>query len=719
MSWIRLRKMRKWLVLAVNIVGVILISIFFILYNQSYKNRLYNQNIDDISNLNQTSAAITEAYFSAKEQHLADMAKYIEYNQFTIEEAIAYLRYANSDKDEQYQLVGTDYLGLVVQSGKKDTVSEIDYSNHNYSELQSIILQTSLCENAEVVFVPEFTNDLDGVKCFALQTGVKIRQSDGSSQKMSLMSVSRSENFINQIQFEGGYEGMSTIIIDHLGNYIISDSGYQSENFFQYLYVFNGLSLDQKNQLVDQFKNSTSGYFEFLNSKEQECVFFYRKISNSDWYSLSAIPVEAFHYLFFDYQFTILTLVVLLSVFVVDITWLQHLNGRMKTMMEKEQKANSTKSEFLSRMSHDIRTPMNAILGLTQLGYEETDDHHAKEYFGKILSSASYLLSLLNDILDMSKMESGHVTLHEEVVNCKNFFYELSELLTPMIKERGLTINYVNNIEDVEYLYCDRVRIKQIYLNLLSNAIKFSNQNGTIDWIVNKNKEKDGRIYFDVIVRDYGCGMSEDFMKRIFRPFEQEKNEFSNEKAGTGLGLAICKNLVVQMGGTIRVESKLSEGSTFTVSLSHKIAQSPELEKTETVYIYEKLKGKNILLVEDNELNTEIAKRILEKREMEVTCAENGKIAIELFCASENGYYDAILMDIRMPVLDGLSATRQIRLLEREDAKHVPIIAMTADAYESERKQGFEAGMSDYLSKPIDTKLLLETLEQQISQRIS
>ncbi|MEG2191904.1 MAG: transporter substrate-binding domain-containing protein [Oscillospiraceae bacterium] len=383
----------------------------------------------------------------------------------------------------------------------------------------------------------------------------------------------------------------------------------------------------------------------------------------------------------------------------------------------KLKEANGAKTDFMSRMSHDIRTPMNAVIGMANLGVEEAKDESSKEYFEKISSSGEYLLGLINDILDMSKAEAGHIQLNEEVEDMAAFLNDISHMLSPLLQAKNITLATDFSQAAAPYVYCDKLRVRQIYTNLLSNAVKFSPEGSTVEWTLSEVKVQGDRVYFKQQVRDYGIGISEEFISKIFQPFEQEHSSLNGAREGSGLGLAICKNLVEQMGGTISVESEQGKGSCFTVKMSHRISQNPPLNKEVSSVEQENFQGKTALLCEDHPLNTEIAKKLLEKRGIKVSCATNGKEAVEMFTTSPIGYYDVVLMDIRMPIMDGYQATRLIRSLEREDGKTVPIIAMTANAYETDRQLSAQAGMNMHLSKPIDAKVLYEAIAECIAQR--
>ncbi len=379
---------------------------------------------------------------------------------------------------------------------------------------------------------------------------------------------------------------------------------------------------------------------------------------------------------------------------------------------EQALEASRVKTTFLSNMSHDIRTPMNAIINLTSLAQKEHDPKIVKEYLDKMEISGKFLLGLINDILDMSRIESGELTLHNENLTRTEFLKTVETVVRPLMDSKNL--NFHIELNPGEYtISVDKLRFNQIFFNLLSNAVKFTPDGGDV-WLNVENVEtENGKLKVKFVVRDNGIGMSEEFQKHLFEPFAQEASEIGNRSKGTGLGLSIVKNLVEAMNGSIEVKSKLGEGSTFTVYLLVDIVARNELvdgvaQEDNTA----DLNGLNVLLVEDNEINTYVAQIILENAGCVVTTAENGKIAVDTFAQSPVGKFGAILMDVRMPVMDGLEATKQIRALDRADAKTVPIIAMTADAFDEERKRTIDSGMNYHLSKPVDAEKLYEVLRQ-------
>lgn len=383
-------------------------------------------------------------------------------------------------------------------------------------------------------------------------------------------------------------------------------------------------------------------------------------------------------------------------------------NEQLEIVAKKAESAAQAKSEFLSRMSHDIRTPMNAIIGLTHLAEEEKNLQKVKEYLYNIDTSSDFLLGLINDILDMSKIENGELTLKEDSYTKEEFRNAINTVIKPLMDKKDIRFIF-RLAANAECIRVDRLRYNQIFFNLLSNAAKFTPKGGTVEFTTEELPPLDGKKGIRFHIKDNGIGMSKEFLPHLYNPFSQERAKGGEDVKGTGLGLPIVKSLVDIMGGNISVTSEIGKGTEFIVEL-----YVPEAEPAEKIPVSdtmgENLKGARILLVEDNDINIYVAQLILEKAGCVVEIAKDGKEAVEHFEASEKNYYDAILMDVRMPVMNGIEATKTIRALDREDAATVPIIAMTADAFDEERKKTIEAGMNYHLSKPIEPKILYQVL---------
>ena len=383
----------------------------------------------------------------------------------------------------------------------------------------------------------------------------------------------------------------------------------------------------------------------------------------------------------------------------------------LRAALEEAKHASSSKSNFLFNMSHDIRTPMNAILGFVSLAQNEMDNpDKLTDYLSKIEKSGKHLLGLINDVLDMARIESGKVELNESVLDLRTHYNETVDMFKIDMDKKNITFNHSLEIID-DVVKADSLRTKQIVLNLIGNALKYTKEGGTI-WfeIKQRNPAQNGYAIYEIHVRDTGIGMSEEFQKHLFDLFERENRSSVTGVQGTGLGLAITKRLVELMNGEVSCESTLGKGTEFICSIRLKVANADSIIEDEEELDLSALKGKKVLLVEDNDLNREIAKSVLEEVGMIVEEATDGTIAVEILGKKKSTTYDVVLMDIQMPYMDGYKATRIIRNAEVRTKGHVPIIAMTANAFEEDKKKAFEAGMDAHIAKPVEIKELYKEL---------
>lgn len=403
---------------------------------------------------------------------------------------------------------------------------------------------------------------------------------------------------------------------------------------------------------------------------------------------------------------------------------IQQQNVSLKEAVNEANSANAAKTDFLSRMSHDIRTPINGILGMTYLAKEQDNPPKTKEYLDNIDTSSRFLLGLINDVLDMSHMENQQIELKLEPYNIDELNAYIDSVIRPLCQEKGQKLQLDQDLVVKGRIpLADKLHVNQIIFNLLSNAVKYTPAGGAITYRISDQMLDDQRMKITHEITDTGIGMSEEFQKVLFDPFSQEHRNDAERTTGTGLGLAIVKKLVDRMDGTIEVHSTVGKGSTFIVKLCfdtipYEQFAADQQQKTEILDQEILLAGKHILVCEDHPMNQEIVKTLLEDKKCIVTVAENGKKGLEMFEQSTVDYYDAILMDVHMPVMDGLEASKAIRMLDRRDANTVPIIAITADAFLEDVKKSFAAGMNEHITKPIDPKVLYEVLHDVIQSNL-
>ncbi|WP_418423955.1 response regulator [Blautia sp.] len=480
------------------------------------------------------------------------------------------------------------------------------------------------------------------------------------------------------------------------------------------------------NEVVQAMKKHTdSQHIYHLKNEGTGCYGIMLK--QRDYYIYAYLPdIEVFHNLPLSVAGVVFLYFLIFSIF---LFWSHRTNQvHQKLEQEKDEKykaelliaakkaeaANEAKTEFLQRMSHDIRTPINGICGLVNMAEHYADNMEKQtEYRTKVKEASNLLLELVNDVLDMSKLESGEVVLEESPFNLSKISEEVLVVIEQIAAEQNIRIVW----EKKEIIHRDLIGspgyVKRVMMNILSNAVKYNRENGYIYLsCMEIPSEQPGMMTMEFICRDTGIGMTEEFQKHIFEPFAQEHTGSRTKFVGTGLGMAIARKLVEKMGGTITFESEKGVGTTFVTRVPFKIDPDADKREEQKEVSEKSIKGLHILLAEDNELNMEIAEFMLQNEGADVIKAWNGQEAVELFRKSEPGEFDVILMDIMMPVMNGYEATKMIRSLDREDAKEVPIIAMTANAFTEDRIKAKEAGMDEHVAKPVDVELLIKVIHR-------
>ncbi len=522
-------------------------------------------------------------------------------------------------------------------------------------------------------------------------------------------------------------------LVDQAGNVMVRPRHRNSNKTFSNL--FDMIS-DQGNDpaMVEMFresiKNRKNGWAKFYD-RGIGIVFCYEPLrTDSGWLMVSIIPEsmitkQATHILQKTMSLSVLAVGVILA-FAATFFWIKLHENRIHTKelqeaLERADTANQVKGQFLMDMSHDIRTPLNAIIGMTTIAEEQVaDTAKVRDCLKKIKVSGSHLLSLVSDVLDMSQMEQGSVILKNEEFSFPGLLEDILTLMTPQAQEAGLTLQVAPICIEHTWAEGDPFRIRQILVNIIGNAVKYTLSGGQIFLELTEEKAvEDGYRTYRFCCRDTGIGMEPDFIKKVFLPFERARNTTASRIAGTGVGLAITKNLLDLMGGSISVKSKPGKGSVFTIELPLKVIKEKEPvvsddfaaveEETEEAKA-EFYSSKRVLIVEDNELNMEIMGALMEMIGIQTEKAYNGQEAVNRLQEVAEGWFDLIFMDIQMPVLDGYEATRRIRRMEREDLKHIPIFAVSANALAEDVKNSLEAGMNGHISKPVDLDLLKKVM---------
>ncbi len=837
-----------WIVI-VNVLIMIGMLVFVVFYSVSEHKATVNRQTEHFETMTVTMEHVTENYLEG-EQRICDVwAHYINSKEekMAIGEAIEFIRVSHVLNSASAHIVYLDTLSGLSTRPKNGTTDDyaVSYSGMNLLDDTSWIHELEPSKTS-INISRSYTNPINGEQSIAFCNFVSLKDGVDAKQAVLLRVLPVSELIEKWVFPQEEFENAELSIVDADGDYIIKGTSFKNSNFFEFYRSYNSIDASSAQAFFDKIVSST-GSFNMLNSRHEECILAYTPFdATGGWTLLSLMQMK---YLNVNNQNWLLVGTVssgLLALFIFDLVVMLYFNKRLQISAQEAKSASKAKTDFLSTMSHDIRTPMNAIIGLTTITEKNLKDEKlVKENLRKITLASNHLLTLINDILDISKVESGKLNLVPQSFSIVETVENLMNLSQPMIKEKNIDFSFHISRMEKEYLYADQLRLNQIYINILSNAIKYTGPGGSVSVDMKEEaSEKDGCVRLTYQVSDTGMGMSPEFMANMYQPFSRQTDSRVNTIQGTGLGLAITKQMVDLMEGTIECQSEQGKGTTFTVTLDIPLAEQqraemkleamdvlivdddeilletardtleslglnaekagsglealgmikhrqeigknydivildlkmPELDGVETIRrirsevksnvpillisayswsdveekakevgvngflskplfrstLYDKiseilgtetkstepesddsdLAGLNILVAEDNDINWEIISTLLSMYGITAERAENGRIAVEKMKQAEKGSYALIFMDIQMPEMNGLDATRTIRKLEDPWASSIPIIAMTADAFSENVTECLNAGMNGHIAKPVDIKLVIKEIRR-------
>jgi signal transduction histidine kinase/ActR/RegA family two-component response regulator len=702
------------LIITVNLALVALTVTIFGFFATNARQKIRTQNVDEITSSNLDSARVGSVFLSSRAQLLSNVVHYLDTQKMDLNGALSYIEQSDIDSATVYEIIGTNSKGYVSKS-VNGVYTALNYANHD----ASIVSTFAAAKNGplpSIAYLTEFTDEYSANNSFAMYQYAELPS--GSGKFYTVLSVLKSAEFSGLIQLKSAYQNAATVLMNGDGDYVFGSSSFKSTNLFAYFYTFNGLSVSQREEIRSSFQGwdkSGSYYLYYKNASGADCIYVATAVENSDWYCVSEVPLSSFHNNGNDIGYVIGLIASLTTLMIFDVLWLRKTNAQLRQAAKEAKEAGDAKTDFLSRMSHDIRTPLNVINGSTILALKESNPPETDKYLKDIRNSGTFLLSLVNDILDLNKIGSGKLELHVEPYSLKAFGESMRSIVGNLCAEKGLEFDLSGCDEEQAYVL-DPIRLKQIFFNILSNSAKFTNRGGKVSLACSVLPDEGDHVRLKFVAQDNGIGMSEEFQKKMFDPFTQE-NRNANVRQGTGLGLSIVKQLVDLMNGSLKVESKIDVGTRFEIEIpTTKAEQGLSAEESDAKYA-EALKDKVVLVVEDNDINAQIAMALLKDKGIKTLRANDGVDAVEQVEKSALGSIDAILMDMRMPRLDGLGATKAIRDLDRPDAKTVPIIAMTANAFEDDIDHCLQAGMNAHLSKPIEPPLLYQALYEQMQKK--
>ncbi len=702
------------------IINILIVGLILFIIAEYANDRASESNLASIASFEKMTTTTEQivANYLEDEQHLCDIwANYIngsadDGTPMTVDEAISYIRKAKISPEISGHLIYIDDSSMAGISTSPRSTDQSDYSV-DYSHI-------NIFENLEISNVKgvvnltrAYTNPLNGVQSIAFLNNVKILDNETGALREGLIirvvPVSRLEQKL--VFLKGEYENVEISLIDWDGDYMIHGKSMKNSNFFEYFKSYNPMSPQEYSKVVDTI-HSDIGTMHIRNSKNEDSVISYAPLSNLDsWFLVAYIPAAELT-VSRSIDWIILGIVTLGLVILLhfNLIILRNFNRKLTVAAEAANQANEAKSYFLSTMSHDIRTPMNAIIGMNEMILRDSQDDEILMYSENIRAAGNTLLGIINDILDFSKIEAGKM----EVINVDYNFVSLLNDIVNMVQrkadEKGLNfqLDVDNNIPIC--LHGDEIRIKQIIINILSNAVKYTKE-GSVVFSINSTKCDDDYVMLHVNVKDTGVGIKKEDLDRLFVAFERIEEKKNRNIEGTGLGMSIAQSFLNMMDSKIQVESEYGKGSTFSFDLKQKVVKWEPLGEFEAAfkrYLMEREQYQvsfvapeaKILVVDDNEINLKVFVNLLRETKMQIDTADSGDAAIVLY---KRNLYDVIFLDHMMPNKDGIETIKEMKECEDTPNQSTPIICLTANAVSGMREMYIKAGFDDYLTKPIDT----------------
>ena len=701
--------MKKIFVIIVNVIIIAAILIFVILYSRFENTDLYRRQIEHFESTMVTMEKVTENYLEGEQQICDVWARYINSEHMTMEEAVLFIRSSHVLENTSAHLISLDTSSGLSTRPKQGTADDYAVSYKQIALLENADWIKEIGESINITRA--YTNPMNGEQSLAFCNRVTLYdpESDSSEAAVLLRVIPISELEQKWVFPQTELVNAELSMIDANGDYILKGHSFKNSSFFEFYKSYNPTDPESAGRLFDRITSST-GSVSMLNSHGQECILAFTPVSaTAGWTLLGFVPAKDLHV---DAENWLLVGVVsagLLILFLLDLHYMLHLNKRFQAAAQEAESANKAKTDFLSTMSHDIRTPMNAIIGLTTIAEKNLGDVESTgESLRKISLASNHLLTLINDILDISKVESGKLKLSPLTFSIVETVENLVNISQPMIKEKNIDFRFHINQIEKEYLYTDQLRLNQIYINILSNAIKYTEPSGRVT--VDMREEQStipGCIRLSYVVADTGIGMSPEFMATMYQPFSRQVDSRVNSIQGTGLGLAITKQMVDLLGGTIDCQSEQGKGTTFTVVLDIPVADRQRDDMM--------LDPIDVLIVDDDEILLQTTADILASLGASVETAQSGLEALGMVKHRHlSGQdYGVVIVDWKMAGTDGIETIRRIRT---EVDGNIPILLISAYDWSDIEDRAKAAGANGFVSKPLFRSTLYDKINALIGK---
>lgn len=667
----------------------------------------------------ETMKQVSRNYLDSERGYAKNWASYITEHHMTMADALDFLREINTNKDRYVHIVDMDTYeaySAFYPKGEEKIDTYVQYKEKNIeADVPFGEIMESMFNETDEDFTVLGKYRLQETHAMAVGIGARVTLATETGEKAYLLlRIIPTDNLKKTWVFPTDYASAEVGIITNTGDYVIQSASMKSQNFREYIRGYNFQDDYTKvEELKKKLQTTDSGLLEYKNFRGTDCLWYYSSFGeNSALDILGMVSTEQLKTTLDAWYIIGIVCGILIILAVIDGVYLISMNRRLREAAKASEQASKAKTQFLSAMSHDIRTPLNAVLGMMTIAEKKADDPKAvRECMDKGKHAGRQLLTLINDVLDISKIESGMVTLNEEQVSLDEMIHDLTEMILPVMEQKGIRFaSDFSRLPD-KYIRADKMRLSQIYMNLLTNAVKYTEKDGQIRLQLYEEAlpERAGYTRLVFCVEDTGIGMTEEFQTQMYSTFTREVKTQVNTTQGSGLGLSIVKQMVELMNGEITCESAPGKGTTFTVTVDFPVLEGCKKDSEEQT-APEAVENMHLLVAEDNELNWEIACEMLAGQGVTCDRAENGRECIDMLLKAPAGTYQAILMDIQMPVMNGYEAARKIRRLPDERKRNTIIIAMTADAFAEDVQACADAGMNGHIAKPIDMKKLIAYL---------
>ena len=714
--------MKKRYIVIINILIVGLILFIIAKYAKDRAIESNRASIASFEKMTTTTEQIIVNYLE-DEQHLCDIwANYINRSAeagepMTVDGAISYIRKAKISPEISGHLIYMDDGSMAGISTTAASTNPSDYSV-DYSNIDIFDNLEVNRDNGGVNLTKAYTNPLNGIQSIAFLNNVQVLDSENGTMRDCLLirvvPVSRLEQKL--VFLKGEYENVEISLIDWNGDYMIQGKSLKNGNFYEYVKDYNPMSTQEYNEAVDAIRSRT-GSMHIRNADSEDSVIAYTPLTRLDsWYLIAYIPAkELTKNVSIDWLLLGIVSAGLFVLLCFNLWILRGYNRKLTVAAEAANQANEAKSLFLSTMSHDIRTPMNAIIGMNEMILRDSREDDTRMYAENIRTAGNTLLGIINDILDFSKIEAGKMEIIDVDYNIASLLNDLVNMVQRKAEEKGLTFELDVDSQIPSVLHGDELRIKQVITNILSNAVKYTKEGGIVFAVsASKCRTEEDSVILHVSIRDTGIGIKPEDLDKLFVAFERIEEKKNRNIEGTGLGMAIAQNFLSLMGSKIQVESQYGKGSVFSFDLKQKVADWEPLGAFDAAfkrYLSERKQytanftapKARILVVDDTQMNLKVFVSLLGKTKIQIDTAESGDAGIELF---HKKTYDLIFLDHMMPNKDGIETLQEMKACEDTPNRKTPVICLTANAVSGMREMYIEAGFDDYLTKPIDTERL-------------